>query len=121
MGIWRTIYYYAGWDYISKNDKWNDKQKRQKFLCCEQIKKTDNIKKILKEQGEIKDLKDKRKIYIPKETPLHELYDNEIYGVGTPIIEQLKPNFDDVINDLKKNSQNKKAKKKRKRTNSLKF
>lgn len=121
MGIWRTIYYYCGWEYVSQNQKWDDKQKRQKFLCCEQIKRTDNIKKILKEQGEIKDLKEKRVIYIPQAIPLHEVYDNEIYKDRTPIIDELKPNFDDVILDLKKNSQKKKVKRKRKRTNSLKF
>jgi len=121
MGIWRTIYYYAGWDYVSQNQKWDEKAKRQKFLQTEQIKKTKNIKSILKEQGEIKDLKEKRVIYIPQAIPLHEVYDNEIYKDRTPIIDEIKPNFDDVINDLKKNSKNKKVRKKRKRTNSLKF
>lgn len=117
MGIWRTIYYYAGWEYVSQNQKWDEKQKRLKFLNTEQIKKTKNIKKILKEQGEIK----KKVIYIPQAVPLNEIYDDEIYMDRTPIPEEIKPNFDDVINDLKKKYTNNKGKKRRKRGNSTKF
>ena len=97
MGFWRTIYYLAGWEYYGSKEKWNDKQKRQKFLVCEQIKNTKDITKILKEQGEIKEddnievinteniIQNKKvKIrpdtplpqYIPTEIPLNKIYDD---------------------------------------------
>lgn len=56
MGLWRTIYYYMGWTYISKNDTYDKRQIHLKYLLTEQIKKS-NVKKLLKckdkEQGEI--------------------------------------------------------------------
>ena len=48
-GFWRTIYYYAGWTYVSKNDKFDDRQIHLKYLCCKQIQETD-VKKILSKE-----------------------------------------------------------------------
>lgn len=74
MGFWRTLYYYAGWNYVSKNDKWNEKQKRLKYLNTEQIKNTKNIKKILKDKKKEKKVfiveNEIKKIYVPPPVPL---------------------------------------------------
>lgn len=113
MGFWRSIYYLIGWDYYGSKEEWNDKQKRQKFLVCEQIKNTKDITKILKEQGEIKEDKNievihninitsnkKLKIrpdtpipkYIPEEVPLTEIYgdNNPFYSKDKPINKIIK-------------------------------
>lgn len=117
MGFWRTIYYLVGWDYYGSKEQWNDIQKRQKFLVCEQIKNTKDITKILKEEGEIKEdgnmevintkniIQNKKvKIrpdtplpqYIPTEIPLNKIYDdinednNPFYSEQTPINEIIK-------------------------------
>ena len=46
MGFWRRLYYYMEWDYNSPNDEPDPRQKHLKFMCCEQIKKTD-VQKML--------------------------------------------------------------------------
>jgi predicted DNA-binding helix-hairpin-helix protein len=44
MGFWRTLYYYLDIEYIGETEqKQIEKQRRQKYLMCEQIKKS-NIK-----------------------------------------------------------------------------
>jgi len=37
MGFWRTIYYYVGMEYPEQ--KWDDRQKHLKYMCCQQIEK----------------------------------------------------------------------------------
>ena len=110
MGFWRSIYYLIGWDYYGSKEEWNDKQKRQKFLVCEQIKNTKDITKILKEQGEIEEedyniipepIKAKRRPdtpipnYIPELISLTKIYDNNeddnpFYSKDTPINKIIK-------------------------------
>ena len=46
-GWWRWIYGQMGWEYHSKNDEFDDRQKHLKYLCCKQIRDTD-IYKVLK-------------------------------------------------------------------------
>ena len=46
-GWWRWIYSQMGWEYHSKNDEFDDRQKHLKYLCCKQIRDTD-IDKLLK-------------------------------------------------------------------------
>ena len=42
--MWRVFYQYLGWEYVGrKEQKIIDKQKRLKYLQCEQVKKS-NIK-----------------------------------------------------------------------------
>jgi len=42
MGFWRTLYYLLDFDYIGEQEqKQIEKQRRQKYLVCEQIKKSD--------------------------------------------------------------------------------
>ena len=42
--MWRTLYQYLGWDYVGRREQaMIDKQKRLKYLQCEQVKKS-NIK-----------------------------------------------------------------------------
>ncbi len=42
--MWRTLYQYLGWDYVGRKEQVAiDKQKRLKYLQCEQVKKS-NIK-----------------------------------------------------------------------------
>ena len=40
------MYGQLGWDYHSKNDKWDDRQQYLKFVVCKQIRDTD-IDKLL--------------------------------------------------------------------------
>ena len=47
VGFWRSLYYYMGWEYHSKNDEFDDRQKHLKYLCCKQIRDTD-FDKLLK-------------------------------------------------------------------------
>jgi len=60
VGWWRTIYYYLGWEYPEYYD---NRQQHLKHKLCEQIKKTDDIKKILKPKKK-KTKKKKKKIKI---------------------------------------------------------
>ena len=57
--IWRKIYYIFGWEYPEHCD---NRQQHLKHKLCEQIKKTDNIKKILKSPKVKKKKKKKKKI-----------------------------------------------------------
>ncbi len=42
MGFWRTLYYLLDIEYIGEQEqKEIEKQRRQKYLLCEQIKKSD--------------------------------------------------------------------------------
>ena len=42
--MWRVFYEYLGWDYVGrKEQKIIDKQRRLKYIQCEQVKKS-NIK-----------------------------------------------------------------------------
>jgi len=42
MGFWRTLYYLLDIEYIGEQEqKQIEKQRRQKYLVCEQIKKSD--------------------------------------------------------------------------------
>jgi hypothetical protein len=42
--MWRVFYEYLGWDYVGRREQaMIDKQKRLKYLQCEQVKKS-NIK-----------------------------------------------------------------------------
>jgi hypothetical protein len=50
--FWRTVYHVFGWEYPEKAD---ERQKHLKHCLCKQIKETEDIQKILKEQGEIKE------------------------------------------------------------------
>jgi hypothetical protein len=54
MGFWRSLYYYAGWEY--KPTETTEKIKRDRHEVLTQIKSYgDNIKKILlKEEGEVR-------------------------------------------------------------------
>ena len=45
VGWWRWCYYVLGWEYPEYYD---NRQQHLKHKLCEQINKTDNIKKILK-------------------------------------------------------------------------
>lgn len=47
MGFWRILYYYLEWDY--PKDIWDEQQRWNKHLLCEEIKKNNVIlKPILK-------------------------------------------------------------------------
>ena len=46
MGFWRTVYFTFGWDYASKNDPC-PRQSRLKYLCCEELKKTDTQRMLI--------------------------------------------------------------------------
>ena len=42
MGIWRTLYYLAGWVYIGEKEQIVvDRVKHLKYLVCQQIQKSD--------------------------------------------------------------------------------
>jgi len=42
MGFWRTLYYLLDIEYIGEQEQKDiEKQRRQKYLVCEQIKKSD--------------------------------------------------------------------------------
>jgi hypothetical protein len=58
VGWWRTIYYYLGWEYP---EHYENRQQHLKHELVKQIKKTDNIKKILKTPKKKKTKKKKKK------------------------------------------------------------
>ena len=39
--MWRTLYQYLGWEYVGRKEQAEiDRQKRLKYLSCEQVKKS---------------------------------------------------------------------------------
>ena len=59
VGIWRAIYKVFGWEYPERYD---NRQQHLKHKVCEQIKKTNNIKKILKSnKPKLQTIKEKRR------------------------------------------------------------
>jgi hypothetical protein len=69
LHIWRKIYWVCGWEYPEKAD---EKQKRQKYLVTEQIKKS-NLKLKPVEKTKDKDLSfiiELNKLKEPPVTPL---------------------------------------------------
>ena len=48
MKFWRSLFELMAWDYY---DKWSDRQRHLKYVCCKQIKETKDIQKILKKRN----------------------------------------------------------------------
>lgn len=119
MGFWRSVYYVIGWEYYGSKERWEDHQKRQKYLLCEQLKNTDKIKNITIREIEIKDDKKinkinneeiliNKKFKVRPDTPIPQI---ESTTANPPDFDNVFMSKTDEIGELIKNLQKCKNKK----------
>ena len=120
MGFWRTLYYYAGWEY--KPTEPTEKTKRQRHELLVQIKSYgNNIKDIvLKEEGEIPEKIKATRTPTPT-IDLGKLYNHNDFLDGTECdIPASIPDYTALLEGIDLPPK-KKKRKKRKNSNKLNF